>query len=198
MLSSDAAVVLDSVEADNRAVLYKARWDETTAADIVPKLSAILDSDDRDLLLRALRAFVTIGPAACDAAPRITRHLHSQEPWVFQAAAIALALVSLNKPDAAIQALAEAAVVPGQEKYAVLALIQFGKAAKCVAPIFVRAFENRSARIRCLALRGLAAIGSDGDLLSTVLRQATNDKSKQVREYAFRLTSQRESRGTSG
>jgi hypothetical protein len=92
---------------------------------------------------------------ACHAAPKITRLLRSSEPWVLQAAAIALALVSLEGPGPAIQPLVDAANVPGQEKYAMFALIAFGEAAKSAAPVFLRAFDNRSAAIRRLALRGL-------------------------------------------
>jgi HEAT repeat protein len=189
-----AAIFLDAVEADYRAILYKARWDEAAASDVVPQLMALLDSEDRDTLLRTLRAFVTIGPLALDAAPKITPLLRSPDPLVFQAAAIALAVVSLRKPDAAIKPLIEAADVAGQEKYVMLALIEFGKAAKSANPVFVRAFDHRSASIRRLALRGLAAIESDEKVLSKVLRRAAEDKSKEVREYAAKLLSRRMAR----
>src|SRR5437868_707750 len=77
MSSSEGATALDAIEADNRAVLYKARWDKVAATEIVPQLVALLDSDDRDILLRTLGAFVTIGPLACDGAPKIVRLLCS-------------------------------------------------------------------------------------------------------------------------
>lgn len=187
MLPSEVATFLDAVEADYRAVCYKARWDEAAAAEIVPKLTAILDSDDRDTLLRALGAFVTIGPLACDAVPKIARLLRSPELWVFQAAAIALARVSLKKPSPAIHPLIEAADIPGHEEYVMQALIILENAAKSAAPVFVRSFKNRSAKIRRLALRGLVAIGADDSVLSEILRQAANDKSKEVRDYASKL-----------
>ena len=192
MLPSEAVAFLNAVEADYRAACYKARWDDTAAAEIVPKLTALLDSNDRDTLLRSLGAFVTIGPLACDAAPKIAELLPSSEPCVFQAAAIALARVSLRKPSPAIQPLVEAADVPGNEKYAMLALIEFGNAAKSAAPVFVRSFVNSSASIRRLALRGLAAVGADDAVLSEMLQQAASDKSKEVREYALKLASRRD------
>jgi hypothetical protein len=188
MSLNDARTVLEAVEADNRDVLYTARRDKVAASNVVPKLVALLDSEDRDTLLRALRAFVTIGPLACDGAPKIARLLRSSEIWVFQAAAIALAYVSLKKPGPAVQPLVEVANMPGREKYAMLALIQLGEAARSAAPVFARSFEDRSARIRRLALRGLVEIGADDEMLSTILRQAARDKSKEVREYASKLS----------
>jgi len=190
----EVTTFLNSVEAENRAALYKSRWDEAAASQIVPKLVALLDSDDRDILSRALRAFVTIGPLACEGAPKLAQLLQSSENWVFEAAAVALACVSLREPRPAVHALVEAANTPGREKYAMLALIQLGEAAKPATPAFARCSEDRSAGIRRLALRGLLVIGADDDILSRILCQAASDKSKEVRECALQLSRRRQAK----
>ena len=177
---------LDAVEADNCAILCKARWDETAAANIVPHLVAILDSDNRNTLLRTLRAFVTIGPLACNGATKIAYLLRSPEISVFEAAAIALARISLSNPEAAVRPLVQAADLLGRDKYVMLALIELGVAAKSSSPVFERNFADRSAAIRRLALRGLFEIGAKETLL-TLLPQAATDKSKEIREYASKL-----------
>jgi HEAT repeat protein len=192
MQMSDAARTLDVLEADYRAALYRARWDEAAAATVTPQLVALLDSEDRSILLRTLAAFVTIGPLSHNAAPRITRLLHSSsEPLVLRSALHALACVSLKQPGPAVKPMMDAADVPGLEKDAMFALIQLGKAAQPAAPVFIRAFENRSARIRRLALRGLHEIESTGALAEDVFRRASQDKSKAVREYAVKLLARR-------
>lgn len=188
MSVSDFVAVMNDLEADNCAALYDARWNEAAAADVIPKLSSVLDSDDRDILLRALRALVIVGPKASDVAPKIIRLLHSSELWVFQAAAIALARVSLNKPESAVSPLIDAATVPGGEKHVMFALIDLGHAAKAASPVFVRALASRSASVRRLALRGLVSIGADEELLTKALEKAASDKSKEVREYAAKVT----------
>lgn len=191
MSPSQSSTALDAVEADNRAALYKARWDESAASGIMPQLIPLLDSEDRDTLLRTMGAFVTIGPLASGAAVKIAGHLRSSDESVFRAAAIALACVSLKEPQLAIAPLVDAAKTPGREKYVMMALIEFGEAAKAAAPVFLSACANRSASIRRLALRGLAAIGADDEVLSEVFRKATADRSKEVRAYASKVIARR-------
>ena len=184
MRQPDAASILDAAEANDRAVLYEARWNEQTAARIIPKLIELLDSTDPEVLRRTLNAFVTIAPRAAAAAGRILPHLSSQDPLIAEVAVWALARVSLDNPDLAIDPLISAADLPGLRKPAMQALIDFGGAASRAALLFARAFADPSADMRCLALRGLAQIGAPPSVVLPVLREATTDKSKRVREYA--------------
>lgn len=184
MSPSKAESILDAAEASNHALLYKARWDDQTASRIIPDLIELLDSADRDVLLRTLGAFVTIAPRASAAAGRIRSHLRSHDRAIAQASVWALARVSLDRPELAIDSLVDAADLPGLEKPAMQALAGFGAAASRAAPLFTRAFGDPSADMRCLALRGLAEIQATPDVVSPVLRQAATDKSKRVRDYA--------------
>lgn len=188
MLQNDAATFLDGIEANNRRRLYKARWDAAVAAEVVPTLVSLLESDDRDTLLRVLGAFVTIGPEAYEGAPEIARHLKSPDILVYQSATIALGCVSFRNPGSAVQPLFEAANVPGREQYAMHALIGLGTAAMSAYPLFVRSFEDRSAKTRRLALRGLIAIGAPERILTEVFQKAAKDRSKEVRAYAAKVS----------
>jgi hypothetical protein len=188
MSQDDEATFLDGIQANNHRALYQARWDAAAAAEVVPKLISLLDSDDRDTLLRVLNAFVTIGPEAHASAPKIARHLKSPDILVYQSATIALSCVSYRNPGSAVQLLFEAGNVPGREKYAMHALIGFGAAAASAYPLFVRCFGDRSAKIRRLALRGLVAIDASEQILVEIFRKAANDKSKAVREYAAMIS----------
>ncbi|SRR5260370_10485693 len=185
-----ANAILDACEAGNRALLYKARWDEFAAGEIVPKLVSLLAYNNRNVLLRTFQSLVTIGPLAKDAANGLLPHIHSNDQSVFVGAVIALGCVALREPFLAVKPLA-AAFGPGKEKPVLTALLGFGPAAKSTADLFVRAFENRSATIRRLALRGLHAIQADPTVLREVLERAKSDRSSQVRVYAAKLMRQR-------
>jgi hypothetical protein len=184
MPRSTANSILDIVEANDRAELYEARWNDQTASRIVPKLIALLESADRDVLLRALSAFVTIASRASTAARKILPHLRSDDPRIAQNAIWALARVSLDNPELAIDPLISVADVPGLRKPAMQALVGFGAAARRAAPLFAGAFADPSADVRCLALRGLAEVKAAPNIVAPILAQAAVDKSRRVREYA--------------
>ena len=66
-------------------------------------------------------------------------------------------------------------------------LLGFGARAREAGPVFLHAFEDRSAPMRRLALRGLKAIGAPKETLGPVLERAATDRSREVREYARKL-----------
>jgi HEAT repeat protein len=181
---SDDVAFLEKCEGNTRAILYKARWDETTVAEIVPRLINVIRSNDAELQRRALAAFVTIGAPAWQAAPHIIPLLQSENTLVFQTAAHALYRVSRNKPELAIQPLIAMAEIAGREKFAMQALIELGTSAKSAIPIFIRAFDDSTVYMRRLALRGLKEIGAKGQELNEILQRAATDRSKEIREYA--------------
>jgi HEAT repeat protein len=183
----DVLAFLATCEADYRAVLYKARWDEAAAAVVVPPLIETLHIDDQETQQRALAAFATIGPIAWQAAPHIIPFLFSTEAMLYQTAAHALYCVSLKKPEPAIQPLIEMAAIEGREKFAMHALIELGPAAKAAIPFFIRAFDDSTVYMRRLALRGLKEIGAKGQELNEILQRAATDRSKEIREYAAKL-----------
>jgi hypothetical protein len=175
--------VLDALEANYRAQLYQARWDGAAAVEIVPQLVGLLGSPSQDIVLRALRALVTIGPAARGALDAALRHLSSSDPAVAEAAAQAVGCISLRDPGAAVGPLV-AAFRPGLEKPVMHALLGFGPAAGPAAPVFAQAFRHKAAGVRRLALRGLREIQAPASIMKAILAQARADRSREVREYA--------------
>jgi hypothetical protein len=178
--------ILDSLEANYRARLYQARWDEAAADEIVPQLVGLLGGPSRDIVLRALRALVTIGSAARGALAAALPHLGSSDPAVAQAAAYAIGCIAWRDPGAAVGPLV-AAFRPGFEKPVMHALSGFGPAARPAAPVFAQAFRHKAAGVRRLALRGLKEVQAPARIIEAVLAQARTDRSRAVREYARKL-----------
>jgi hypothetical protein len=182
----DAGSILDEVEANYRAKLYEARWNEAAAEDLLPVLIRSLQSTDRLTLLRCFRALVTIGPLARAALDACVPHLASDDPDVCDSAAHAKGCIALRDPAAAIPPLV-AAFRPGREKAILHALLGFGAFAQRAAPIFAHAFNHKSSSIRRLAIRGLKAIQAPGAVVDPVLVRAESDRSQAVRECAAKL-----------
>jgi hypothetical protein len=146
----------------------------------------LLGSPNRDVVLRALRALVPIGPAARGALDTAIPHLGSSDPDVAEMAAYAVGFVALQDPEAAVGPLV-AAFRPGLEKPVMHALLGLGPAAQAAAPVFARAFGHKLAGFRRLALRGLREIQAPAPIIEAVLAQARTDRSGAVREYARKL-----------
>jgi hypothetical protein len=178
--------ILNALEANYRARLYQARWDEAAAAEIVPQLVGLLGSPSPDIVLRSLRALVTIGPAARGALDAALPYLGSSDLAVAEVAAHAIGCISLRDPGAAVGALV-AAFRPGLEKPVMHALLGLGSAAGAAAPVFAQAFRHKRAGVRRLALRGLKEIQAPASIVDAILAQARVDRSREVREYARKL-----------
>jgi hypothetical protein len=179
--------ILASVEAKNRELLYKARWDAKTAAKIVPSLIELLNVGDEPTLYRTLSALMCIGPEAETAAPAIAPLLHSANVHVCDNAALTLARVSLRNPKLAVAPLMTMACNRDRLKYAMFGLIELGPAAKQAASIFAQAYGDKDARIRRLALRGLKECDADAAIAVPILNKAKTDRSKEIRIYAGKI-----------
>lgn len=184
---SSAAAVLNKVEARDRALLFKARWDPPCAAKIVPPLMELLGSSDPLIVLRTLSALVTIGPEAHAATASIVPLLDSDDRRIYETAAITLACVALKKPSRAVRPLMEMAKDGERLKYAMFALVELGPGAKSAGPLFAAAYESKDARIRRLALRGLKESGAEARLAVPVLKKALRDRTQEIRTYAKKI-----------
>lgn len=167
-------------------MLYKARWDEVAAGEVVPQIVGLLGSPNKNIVQRALRALITIGPLARGALAAALPHLGSDDPHVVDTAAHAIGSIAWRDSDEAIGPLV-AAFGPGHEKAVMFALLGFGPTASSAAPVFAQAFQHKSARIRRLALRGLKEIQAPALIIQEVLAQAQTDRSQEVRKYAQKL-----------
>ncbi|HZN32389.1 MAG TPA: hypothetical protein VFB80_01170 [Pirellulaceae bacterium] len=187
MKSNTDKALLHSVERNDRALLFKARWDRGTARQVVPPLIRVLESHDASLVLRALSAFLCIGPEAHSAARSIAKLLTVADERIFNTAAIALAAVSLKKPKLAVSPLLEMSKDADRLKYAMFGLVELGPGAKSAGGVFVRAYDSRDSRIRRLALRGLKELGVDARTAVPVLKRALSDSSQEIRKYAKKI-----------
>lgn len=188
MTEGNVLAELAFLEADDRAVLYEARWNDEKAKTVVPRLIRLLDREDRDCRLRTLRGLVTVGRSSELAIQKVARLLQSVDDLVFHAAAITLSVVAADSPGPAVESLIKAAM-PGREKPVMFALVNLGHAAKAATALFERGLSAPSAQMRRLALRGLAAVGADEETMHSALNAALRDKSKEVRSYAKKLAS---------
>lgn len=187
MKSLPSADHLKRVERNQRALLYKARWDKQTAMEIVPPLIQLLKSDDPHIVLRTLAAFICIGPEAHAAATELSPLLDSSDERICNDAAVALALVSLRKPQLAVRPLMELSKKDGRLKHALIGLVALGPGAKRAGPVYAQAYQDDDARIRRLALRGLKESDVDAKTAVPVLRKALSDRSKEIRTYAKKI-----------
>lgn len=187
MKRKTAAELLNKVEARDRELLFKARWDRPVAAKIVPPLVELLHSPDPLIVLRTLSALITIGPEAHSAAASIVPLLRSDDRRIYETAAIALACVALRKPSRAVRPLLDMAKDSGRLKYAMFALVSLEHGAKSAAPFFAAAYDSKDSRIRRLALRGLKEIGAEARFAVPVLKRALSDRTLGIRTYAKKI-----------
>jgi hypothetical protein len=179
----DENKILDVLETDNRALLYKARWNEKIAGEVVPQIIDLLSSSNRETLRRSLNVLVTIGPSARSALDAVIPYLQSDDDVISRCAALAVSCIALHDSDAAIQPL-QNAYREGFEKPILDALICFKSNARSTADIFAQAFANKSAKMRLLALRGLKEIEAPSEILKPILSKAEKDRSLEVQAYA--------------
>jgi HEAT repeat protein len=186
--TNDAREVLDRLEADTFAELYKSRWDAAHAETVVPALISCLKVSDTAVLHRALSALARIGPEAQQAIDAVIRLMFHADPLIADAAIHALGRISLKCPERAVAPLVHAASKPATQKPALFALIGFGRNANSTASAFATAFASRDARIRRLALRGLKEIGADASIAEPIVALALKDTNAEVRAAAKKLS----------
>ncbi|XZE36067.1 HEAT repeat domain-containing protein [Pirellulaceae bacterium SH501] len=106
MMSNTEQAILDRLNADNWAVLYRCRWSKLEAEQVVPQLETLLDSEDRKIRDDALRALFHIGTPAVSAASRVASLIESQEPITRQLAVLTLGQIAFKVPDLCVEPLA--------------------------------------------------------------------------------------------
>ncbi|MGA2177631.1 MAG: hypothetical protein ABSH38_21865 [Verrucomicrobiota bacterium] len=187
MTTSEADETLDHLEANQFEALYRSRWDTEHAAKVVPLLVSCLGVDDTKVLHRALLALFRIGPAAHSAANAVITLMFNPDTLVCEVATHTLGGICCHCPERAIKPLTQVALDPKLQKAALFSLIGLGRGAASAATVFVASFESRDARIRRLAIRGLAQSGAKRSVSGPVLSRALKDRNGQVRAAAERL-----------
>jgi len=187
MNTSEAQETLEQLEANQFEALYRCRWDTERAADVVPLLVSCLGVADTKVLHKALLALFRIGPAAHSAADAVIRLMFHPDTLICEVATHTLGGVCCHCPERAIKPLAQVPLDPKLQKAALFSLIGLGRGAAPAAPVFVASFESRDARIRRLAVRGLARSGAKRSVAGPILSRALKDRNGQVRAAAERL-----------
>jgi HEAT repeat protein len=178
--------ILDRVNADNFAVLYRCRWRPEVAEEIAPQLAELLTHFDSRIVAESLRALHRIGPAAFSSKSAVHLSLSHSDLIVRKLAVSALAAICLERPNDAIPGIVIAADDSELLETCLMALINFGSAAASAAPLFCRCYKNRNSKIRRLAVRALRACGATDDESVEVMLTALHDSSNDVRRAAAR------------
>jgi len=183
MVTNEQAI-LDRVNADNWAVLYRCRWSKPDAEQVVPELAKLLESEDRQVTNEALRALFRIGPPAASAAPEVAKLTQSQDPMTKRLAVLTLGQIAHEFPAICVEPLALALSDPTCSRDALRSLAFIGPEAigalEYVKPLFL----NADAEIRKAAVVAAAAIDGEQPEILEWIRKATADRSKIVREAA--------------
>lgn len=178
---------LDTLEENAFSFLYKCRWDQELADDATRQLKRSLASADPEYLRRGLAALHRIGVPASAAIPDVVPLVWHEGDIVARTAILTLGSIGLDTPHEVVPVLIAAAGIDGLRKDAMLALIGFGRSAEGSLEVFRAALKSPDARMRRLALRGVASVAS-AEVARQLVGPSLADRSKQVRSYALKLS----------
>ena len=178
---------LDTLEENAFSVLYQCRWNRELSDDVTRQLKRCLASaDDAEDLRRGLAALQRIGVPASAAIPDVIPLVWHEGDIVARTAILTLGSIGLHAAHEVVPVLIAAAGIDVLRKDAMFALIGFGRAAESSLEVFRAALKSPDARMRCLALRGVASVGS-AEVALPLVALSLADRSKQVRDYAEKL-----------
>lgn len=181
-MSAAEQAILDRVNADNWAELYRCRWSVPDAERVVPQLARLLESSDSQIIDGALRALFRIGTAAVSAAVPVTRLTQSPFPITKQLAVLTLGQIAHTVPALCVESLASAMYDPSCCRDALRALAFIGPHASAALERVIHLFNHSDAKIRKAAVVTAASINLKHPDVIKLLHNASHDRSKIVRE----------------
>jgi HEAT repeat protein len=179
--------ILNRVNANNWAALYRCRWSESDANLLVPQLTALLSSQSADVVNEALRALFRIGPPAASATPSVATLTYSTDPMTKQLAVLALGQIAHQIPAACVGPLTSVLNDECCRRDALRALAFIGTPAKPAIETVMRLYDNPDAKVRRDAIVTASAICRDHPEVLVMLHKASADRSKIVRDAAIKL-----------
>ncbi len=183
-MSAAEQAILDRVNADNWAVLYRCRWSKPDAEHVVPDLAQLLESESPQITQEALRALFRIGTPAVSAAPHVARLTRSLDHMTKHLAVLTLGQIAHTNPGLCVEPLASALNDPICCRDALRALAFIGLEANRALDRVKPLISDPDTKVRKAAVVTAAAINvSDPDVIK-LLRRASADRSKVVREAA--------------
>ena len=190
-MSTDDHAILDRVNADNWAELYRCRWSTPDAERVVPELVQLLRSDDPQIVDEALRALFRIGTAAILAAVPVGKLTQSQSPITKQLAVLTLGQIAHTVPALCVEPLASVLTDPLCCRDAMRVLAFIGHKAEAALNRVLPLFKDTDAKVRKAALVTAASIKADHPDVMEILRLASKDRSNIVREAAVKCLRER-------
>ena len=183
-MSTDEQAILDEVNADNWAMLYRCRWSQPDADRLVPQLAKLLDSTAPQIRQESLRALFRIGTPAAPSARRVAELTRSKDSMTKRLAVLALGQIAHTIPKVCVDPLASTLSDPECCRDALRALAFIGSEAKTAISQIKPHFTNADAKVRKAAVMAAADIDATNPDIITLLEKATTDRSKIVREAA--------------
>jgi hypothetical protein len=183
-MSIDEQAILDRLNADNWAVLYRCRWSKPESEQVVPQLEKLLDSEDRRIVDEALRGLFRIGTPAVSAAARVMSLIPSREPITRRLAVQTLGAIAHKVPDICVEPLASVLSDPLCCQDAMQSLAFIGRNALAAIERVHQCFDDKDAKIRKAVLLTATAIDSMHPGTIELIDKAATDRSKVVRDAA--------------
>lgn len=185
-MSADDQAILDRVNADNWSELYRCRWSSADAERVVPQLVQLLRSGDSQIIDEALRALYRIGTAAILAAEPVAKLTQSQSPITKQLAVLSLGQIAHTVPALCVEPLASVLTDPLCCRDAMRGLAFVGPKAESALDRVLPLFKDTDAKVRKAVVVTAASINADHPGVMEILRLASKDRSKIVREAAVK------------
>jgi HEAT repeat protein len=185
-MSNVEQAILDRLNADNWAALYRCRWSRPDAEQVIPQLEELLKSQDPLIIDEALRGLFRIGTPAVAAASSVATLIDSPAPITRHMAVLTLGSIAHEVPELCVEPLASVLSDPLCCKDAMRTLAFIGRDALSAIERVHQRFCDPDAKIRKAVVLTAAAIGATHPGTIELLSRASTDRSKVVRDAAAR------------
>lgn len=183
-MNATEQAILDHVNADNWALLYRCRWSKQAADRVVHELAGLLESETPQIKQEALRALFRIGTPAISAAPKVAILTQSVDPMTKHLAVLTLGQIAHTAPQLCVEPLASALNDRMCCRDALRVLAFIGSKANGALDRVKPLFSDADAKVRKAAVVTCAAINVSNPEVIEMLSHALADRSKVVRDAA--------------
>ncbi|WDI42599.1 HEAT repeat domain-containing protein [Bremerella sp. P1] len=181
-MTQEEQATIDRFNADNWAMLYRCRWSPEDADQVVPQLLELLKSKDPEIQQESLRALFRIGTPAAPAANQVAELTCSNVPMTKRLAVLAIGQIAYELPEVCVGPVAATLSDPECCRDALRILKYIGEAAAGALDKVKPLLSNPDAKVRRDAVKALAKMNAADPQVIDLIREATNDGSKIVRE----------------
>ena len=183
-MSVDELAILNRVNADNRAELYRCRCSKTDVERLVPELRELLKSQSVEIVREGLRALYCIGTPANSLASQVAALIQSSDPLTKRLAVLTLGAIAYTIPNISVEPIASTLndQLCCRDALRILELIRLPahQSLDRIKPLFF----DPDAKVRKAAVETASAINLSDSDVHRLLCEATMDRSKIVRDAA--------------